>query len=93
MVRAGVDCEETDPGDVREEIMVGNASGRKPYRHGSKVMLLSHAKWVEPSPGLSPHIGQYPQLSNREAGPSNAWRTELQSRTPPRGAPSMCLTR
>ena len=32
-------------------------------------------------------LGQNRQLSNREAGPSDAWCTELQSRTPPRGAP------
>ena len=28
--RAAVDCRETDPGDVREEIMVLNACGGKP---------------------------------------------------------------
>ena len=42
-VRAAVDCRETDGGDVREEIVVGNASGGKPGSHGSKVILLSHA--------------------------------------------------
>ena len=42
-VRAAVDCEETDWGDVREEIAVGNASGGKPGSHGSKVILLSQA--------------------------------------------------
>ena len=31
---------------------------------------------------LSTH--QHRQLNNREAGPSDAWRTELQSKTPPR---------
>ena len=40
--RAAVDCGETDQGDVREEIMVENASGGKPGSHGSKVILLSH---------------------------------------------------
>ena len=35
--------EETDRGDVREEIVVGNAYGRKPSSHGSKAILLSHA--------------------------------------------------
>ena len=40
--RAAVDCGETDQGDVREEIMVGNAGGGKPGSHGSKVILLSH---------------------------------------------------
>ena len=46
-VRAAVDCRETDRGDVKEEIVVGNACGEKPGSHGSKVILLSH---VEPSP-------------------------------------------
>ena len=33
---------------------------------------------------LSLPTRQHPKLNSREAGPSNAWRTELQSRTPPR---------
>ena len=41
-MRATVDCGETDPGDVREEIVVGNACVRKPGNHGSKAILLSH---------------------------------------------------
>ena len=41
-VRAAVDCGETDLGDVREEIVVGNACGGKPGSHGSKAILLSH---------------------------------------------------
>ena len=41
--RAAVDCEEMDQGDVREEIVVGNACGGKSGSHGSKVILLSHA--------------------------------------------------
>ena len=40
--RAAVDYRETDQGDVREEIMVGNAYGGKPGSHGSKAILLSH---------------------------------------------------
>ena len=40
--KAAVDCGETDRGDVREEIVVGNAYGGKPGSHGSKVILLSH---------------------------------------------------
>ena len=40
--RAAVDCGETDPGGVREEIEVGNASGGKPGIRGSKAILLSH---------------------------------------------------
>ena len=49
-VRAAVDCGETDQGDVREEIVVGNAGGGKPGSHGSKAVLLGHMEWVEPSP-------------------------------------------
>ena len=41
--RAAVDCGETDRGDVREEVVVGNACGGKPGSNGSKVTLLSHA--------------------------------------------------
>ena len=40
--RAAVDCRETNGGDVREEIVVGNAGGGKPGSHGSKMILLSH---------------------------------------------------
>ena len=40
-MRAAVDCGEMDQGDVREEIVVGNAGGGKPGSHGSKVILLS----------------------------------------------------
>ena len=55
-MRAAVDCRETDRGDVREEIMVGNACGRKPGSHESKAILLSHSYGLKPSPyPLSPH--------------------------------------
>ena len=48
----------------------------------SSVQSLSHVRlYIEPW-----KLGQHRQLSNREAGPSDAWCTELQSRTPPRGA-------
>ena len=49
-VRAAVDSGETDRGDMREKIVVGNVCGGKPGSHGSKVILLSHAYRVEPSP-------------------------------------------
>ena len=49
-VRAAVDCGETDQGDVREEIVMGNVCGEKPGSHGSKAILLSHLGGVEPSP-------------------------------------------
>ena len=72
--RAAVDCGETDQGDSKEEIVVGNACGGKSGSHGSKAVLLSHAQGVEPSPQpLSPlPSGQLPELNSREAGPSNA---------------------
>ena len=44
------DCGETDEGDVREEIVVGNACGGKPGSHGSRTILLSPVKEVQPSP-------------------------------------------
>ena len=40
--RAAVDCGEMDRGDVREEIVVGNACGGKPGSHRSKAIVLSH---------------------------------------------------
>ena len=42
-MRAALDCGEMDQGDVREEIVVGNACGGKPGSHESKAILLSHA--------------------------------------------------
>ena len=48
--RAAVDCGETDGGDVRKEIVVGNACGGKLGSQGRKAILLSHAEGVEPSP-------------------------------------------
>ena len=41
-VRAAVDWGETNGRDVRQEIVVGNACGRKPGSHGSKAIPLSH---------------------------------------------------
>ena len=49
-MRAAVDCREKDQGNGRKQIVAGNACGRKPGSGGSKVILLSHAKRVEPSP-------------------------------------------
>ena len=37
--RAAVDCGEMDPGEVREETVLGNACGGKPGSHLSKVIL------------------------------------------------------
>ena len=42
-MRAAVDCEETDGGDVREEIVGGSVCGGKPSSHGSKARPLSPA--------------------------------------------------
>ena len=41
-MRAAADCGEMDQGDMRKEIVVGNACGGKPGSHGSKAILLSH---------------------------------------------------
>ena len=41
-MRAATDFGETDHGDVREEIVVGNACGGKSGSHESKAILLSH---------------------------------------------------
>ena len=49
-MRAAVDRGETDEGDVREEILVGNACGGRPGSHGNKAILLSHTKGVESLP-------------------------------------------
>ena len=42
LVRAAVDCGETNGEDVREETVVENAFGGKPGSQGSKVILMSH---------------------------------------------------
>ena len=42
-MRAAVDCGETDPGDVREEILLGNACGGKLGSHGSKAITAELA--------------------------------------------------
>ena len=41
-MKATVDRGESDCGDVREEIVVGNACGGKLGSHGSNAILLSH---------------------------------------------------
>ena len=53
---------------------------RQPWKQGK--ILLSHARGWSHHHSLSFPTGQHWRLSNREAGPSNAWCTELQSRTP-----------
>ena len=55
-MRADVECGEMGPGDMREEIVVGNAGGEKAGSHASKAILLSHIYGVESSPQpFSPH--------------------------------------
>ena len=40
--RTAGDCRETDGGDVREEVVVGNACGGKVGSNESKAILLGH---------------------------------------------------
>ena len=47
--RASVDCWEMDRGDVREEILVGNACVGKPVSQGNMVILLSIVEGMEPT--------------------------------------------
>ena len=82
-VRGAVGCGETDWGDVREEIMVGNTSGGKPSSHGKGVTAESSVGGGAITIASLPTCQNW-QLNNREAGPSNTWHTKLQSRTPPR---------
>ena len=66
--RAAVDCRETDQGDVREEIVVGNACGGKPgqpWKQGDIAESCVRGGAIITS-SLSPH------LNNREDDPSNA---------------------
>ena len=55
--------------------------------HGSGSITIAGAGGGD---SLSPPTCQHWQLNNREAGPSKAWRSDLQSRTPGGGLP-MCL--
>ena len=71
---------------------------RQPWKQGSNAK--SHVAGGAITIAFLPTC-QHQQLNDTDAGPSNTWRTELQSRTPPRcrtrvgpqpGAPSMCRT-
>ena len=64
-MRAAVDGGEMDQGDAREETVVGNACGGKPGSHGSKAILLSHVKPVEPSPSPLSPTHQHWEPNNR----------------------------
>ena len=54
-VRAAVDCREKDQGNVRVEIVVGNACGGKPSSHGSKAIVLQSQEPQEQTPVDDPH--------------------------------------
>ena len=45
---------------------------------------VTHREWSQHH-SLSLSTGQHWQLNKREAGPSTAWHTDLESRIPPRG--------
>ena len=42
-MRSAIDFREIVQGDMREEIVVGNACGGKPGSHGGKAILLHYA--------------------------------------------------
>ena len=71
-VRAAVDWGETSGRDVRQEIVVGNACGRKPGSHGSKAITAESQVGGGAVTIASLPTRQHRQLNNREAGPSNA---------------------
>ena len=76
-------------GDIREEIVAGNAFGGKPGSHGGRAMLLSHTQRAEPHWSLSLPTRQHWQLTNRErtqrGWPLNDWCAKQESRMPARG--------
>ena len=80
-----------DGGDVREEIMVGNACGGKRGSYGSKVILLSHTQRVEPLPQpLSPHMPACAAEQQR-GWPIKRLMRQTTEQDPSQGGPSMCL--
>ena len=54
-MRAAVDCREKDQGNVRVEIVVGNACGGKPSSHGSKAIVLQSQEPQEQTPVDDPY--------------------------------------
>ena len=83
-MRAAVDCGETDRGEMREEIVGGNACGGKPGSHGSKAILLSHALGggAITTASLSPYAAS--AAEKQSSWPIKSLATELKSRIPPR---------
>ena len=71
-MQAAVECGEMDQGDMREEIVAGNACGRKPGSHGSKAITAESQVGGGAVTIASLPTRQHRQLNNREAGPSNA---------------------
>ena len=65
--RASVDCGQMDPGDVSEEIVVGNARGGKPGSHGNKAIVLQSQEPQEQTPVDDPcaEVEIKPQLKPR----------------------------
>ena len=74
---------DSDRGAVREETVVGNASGGKRGMEARQYCWVICSGWSHQH-SLSLPTCQHPELNNSEAGPSNAWHAERQSRTPPR---------
>ena len=64
--KQGEDCCWHAQGDIREEIVAGNAFGGKPGSHGGRAILLSHTQRVEPHWSLSFPTHQRWKLTNRE---------------------------
>ena len=69
---------------MRGRRLVGNAWGGKPAAMEARRYCWVTCRGWSHHHSLSLPTRQHWQLKNREAGPSNAWHTELQSRTPPR---------
>ena len=84
-MRSAVDCRETDRGDVREEIVLGNScgGGKRAAMEVSRCCWVTSRVWSHHY-SLSLPTRQHQQLNNRDPDPSNTCHTELQSRTPPR---------
>ena len=71
-MRAAVDRRETDQGDVREEIVVGNACRGRPGSHGNTGYLVESGIRGRAINIAFPPTLQPGQLNNKEAGPSDA---------------------
>ena len=71
-MRAAVDRRETDQGDVREEIVVGNACRGRPGSHGNKGYMVESCIRGRAINIAFPPTFQHGQLNNKEAAPSDA---------------------